>query len=224
MAKSNRFEPSKVPRQRPGRAGSTREKNRQKRTSALCRAALGLFLERGLEATTVDEITRAAGVAKGSFYRYFDDKIQVVEALFAPLEVEMEAAMRRCSVALASARTAPELNDAYGGLATELGMQLLESPELVKLYLQESRGPAEGARAPIRRLSHELMEGAIALTRVAHAQGLIRDLPPEISAVAVIGAVEGMLMQYFEGQRMDPALATGALISMVLDGIRKVER
>jgi AcrR family transcriptional regulator len=187
----------------------------------LCEAATKLFLERGVESATVDEITREAGVAKGSFYRYFEDKEQLVDALFAPLESEVEQAMKRCAAALSQASGDEQLNQAYATLAAELAAQLLEAPALVKLYLQECRAPAEGARKPIRRLSQKLMDGAIALSVVAHDRGLIRDLPPQVTAVAVVGAVEGMLVQYFEGHQLDVGEATAALISMVVDGIRK---
>lgn len=47
------------------------------------RAALELFDERGFDRTTVAQITRRAGLAERSFYRYFSDKR---EALFAGAE------------------------------------------------------------------------------------------------------------------------------------------
>ena len=39
------------------------------------------FLERGIESVSIDDITREAGVAKGSFYRYFADKDALVGAV-----------------------------------------------------------------------------------------------------------------------------------------------
>jgi AcrR family transcriptional regulator len=219
------FEPGIVPQRRPGKEGGTRDRNRRERTRALCEAAVPLFLEKGLEPTTVDDITRAAGVAKGSFYRYFESKTQLVEALYAPLDQAVDEAMQRCQGALSRARTAAQLNTAYAALASELGTVWMSAPALVRLYLQESRGPATGAREPIRRLSDRMMTGAVDLTNTAHAQGLLRDLPPRVTAIAVIGAVEAMLVQFFEGGPLgDPAEATSALITMVLDGVRKVGR
>lgn len=215
------YEPAIVPKQRPGKEGGARERNRRARTNAICQAALDLFLERGLEPTTVEEITKAAGVAKGSFYRYFPDKTGVVETLFSPLEESMGTAFDRCRAALLRANTADELNAAYGALASELALVLLGSENQVRLYLQECRGPAEGSREPIRRIADKVTDWAIALTETAHERGLLRDLPAEVTAVAVIGAVEGMLVRQFSGHPMgDPYTATTALISMVLDGIR----
>jgi AcrR family transcriptional regulator len=217
-----RFEPALVPAARPGRAGGVRERNRSRRTQQICESALDLFLVRGIEATTVDEITRAAGVAKGTFYRYFNGKPQLVETLLAPLGHEVEVAMQRCSQASAAAASMVELEAAYAALAREVMVVLFASPKVVKLYLQEGRGPSEGAREPVRRLAHKLNEGAVALTEIAHARGLVKDLSARVTAVAVVGAAEGMLVQHFSGMDFgDAAAATADLIAMVLEGIRR---
>ncbi|MBI4957649.1 MAG: TetR/AcrR family transcriptional regulator [Myxococcales bacterium] len=216
------FEPGRLPRQRPGTAGGVRAKNREERTRVLCEAALRLFLTHGVETATVDEITRAADVAKGSFYRYFDDKEQLVDALFAPLRTSVVGAIRRCEAALANETRPETLASTYQALATELAGALLGSLDLVRLYLQECRGPAEGARRPIRALSEDLAEGAFALTYAAHVHGLLRPLPPKLTALAVVGAVEALLMGFLE-QRDLGALpeVPGALITMLLDGLRR---
>lgn len=41
-------------------------------------SALALFQEHGFDAVTVEEITRTAGVAKGSFYTYFSTKSDII--------------------------------------------------------------------------------------------------------------------------------------------------
>lgn len=49
---------------------------------ALLAAAQGLFVREGVAAVTVADIADAAGVAKGTFYRYFASKEALVDALF----------------------------------------------------------------------------------------------------------------------------------------------
>jgi mycofactocin system transcriptional regulator len=46
--------------------------------SELERVALALFRERGFDATTVDDIARAAGIGRRTFFRYFASKNDVV--------------------------------------------------------------------------------------------------------------------------------------------------
>lgn len=56
------------------------ERSRQKREAVL-RAALTLFGEQGYEQTSIESITRQAGVAVGGFYRHFASKRQVLLVL-----------------------------------------------------------------------------------------------------------------------------------------------
>src|SRR3546814_5880367 len=51
------------------------------RRGALIEAAGTLFVEQGVDATTVDDIARRAGVAKGTFYHYFGSKACMLDAL-----------------------------------------------------------------------------------------------------------------------------------------------
>src|SRR5438874_9529022 len=102
-----------VPSERPGQKGGARDTNRVKKAEGLVRAATALFLERGLESVSIDEITRSAGVAKGSFYRYFADKTALVEHLFAHPRAEIESAFIRCERALAEGGTREDMFGAY---------------------------------------------------------------------------------------------------------------
>src|SRR4051794_12198344 len=67
--------------QRPGPIGGKRDENRRQKNKDLQAAALELFLRKGIEGTTIDDIVERAGVAKGSFYRYFNDKDALARAL-----------------------------------------------------------------------------------------------------------------------------------------------
>ena len=51
------------------------------RIDELMNAAQTLFLAKGVEATTISEIIASVGVAKGTFYHYFESKQHIVEAL-----------------------------------------------------------------------------------------------------------------------------------------------
>lgn len=51
------------------------------RIDDLMSAAAELFIDKGFDATTVDDIVSRAGVAKGTFYHYFATKTDVILAL-----------------------------------------------------------------------------------------------------------------------------------------------
>lgn len=57
---------------------SLRERTRQAVQAELLDVAQGLFVARGYESTTVDQIAEAAGMSKRSFFRYFGSKEDLV--------------------------------------------------------------------------------------------------------------------------------------------------
>jgi AcrR family transcriptional regulator len=68
------------------------QRKRQIVRQELARAAWLLFAERGYEETTVDEIARAAGISRRSFFRYFSSKEDVVVGTSDALAEEVLAA------------------------------------------------------------------------------------------------------------------------------------
>ena len=59
-----------------------RQQLAQQTKSALLESALKLFHDRGFDATTVEDITDKAGVAKGTFYTYFATKSDIIVEWF----------------------------------------------------------------------------------------------------------------------------------------------
>jgi AcrR family transcriptional regulator len=212
--------PSRVPESRPGAAGGTRDLNRQRRTDQLSQAALTLFLERSIDAVTIDDITRSAGVAKGSFYRYFDSREALVRSLMAPIADATLTTLDACTRALRDARDREAVTAAFTTLTLTLAGQLLEQRDLVRLYLQESRGPAWGDRRAVAELSEAVSARAIEITLAARSHGMLRDVPPPVSALAVVGAAERLLHAWLtDSLAVPPVEAALAVVDLVLHGV-----
>ena len=58
------------------------EAEKQKSHKRILNAASQLFRERGIEATSVSDVMKAAGLTHGGFYRHFDSKEALVAAAF----------------------------------------------------------------------------------------------------------------------------------------------
>ncbi|MDP1692905.1 MAG: TetR/AcrR family transcriptional regulator [Burkholderiaceae bacterium] len=60
-----------------------RQRRKSARPHELLEAALTLFVEKGFAATRADEVARQAGVSKGTLYRYYPSKEELLKAVMA---------------------------------------------------------------------------------------------------------------------------------------------
>src|SRR6476620_8257 len=74
-------------------APGLRERKKQRTRSALIDTALDLFLSRGYEATTIDEIVAAVDVSQRTFFRYFAGKEDVALSRLAEYDERFVAAL-----------------------------------------------------------------------------------------------------------------------------------
>lgn len=65
----------------PQKAVTRTEKRVAKTKLKLLSAALEVFSEYGVDATTIDDITQRADLGKGTFYRHFSDKAEIMSCL-----------------------------------------------------------------------------------------------------------------------------------------------
>lgn len=70
---------------------SKRELIKRERRTEILSAAQRVFLERGLDAATMDEIARSAGLSKGALYLYFSSKDELFLTIACELLEELNA-------------------------------------------------------------------------------------------------------------------------------------
>ena len=146
-----------------------------------------------MAATTVAEIARAAGVAKGSFYSAFASK----EALFAALRQRyVDRLLGRAS----------RISDRLGAediwrLTEEFLVALVdlefESRELNEVFIREGMAPGVSeAFVDVNRRLHQLIANGL---RVGVAAGQFRTADPSVTAALLMHAVHGACLQAIAG-------------------------
>jgi AcrR family transcriptional regulator len=122
-----------------------RERHRTEIRERLFRAALRLFAERGYLETTVEDITEAADVGKGTFFNYFETK----EHVLATFGAERLAAIERARDRAHTEPVLPLLRE----LATDLIGQSKESAALLRAIYA-----AHASCAPVRAELHKRLQ------------------------------------------------------------------
>ncbi len=147
-------------------AAATAARRSARRREDLVDAAVAVFATNGVAGTSVDDIVRAAGVAKGTFYLYFDTRDDIVTAVAERL---VQGVGRQIDVALvAGGRTAAErirgIADAMSAVGTS----------------QTERDLVEALHRPGNAAVHDRLSGRI-VTR----------LMPAVAAVIADGIAAG---------------------------------
>jgi len=107
---------------------------------AIVLAGLQLFTQYGYRKTSIEDIARAAQVAKRTVYLHFENKAEVFLAILAYLGDQVR---QRCAVAERATGTAVDrltgLLDAYFGMGLELSSKSEHMPELEETFSKLAR-------------------------------------------------------------------------------------
>src|SRR6202046_1920963 len=103
-----------------------RERRRAETRDRIYRAALRIFAERGYLETTVEDITEAADVGKGTFFNYFPTKEHVLATYGEQRVAAIESALNKAQ--LQNHSVLAVLKE----LATDLAGQSSQSPDLLR--------------------------------------------------------------------------------------------
>jgi len=177
---------------------STRQLTAQglERKQQLFDAAAQLFAEQGYASTRVVDIVDAAGVAKGLFYWYFENK----EALFRELAADIRHQLRRAQRA-GMDRNAPALVRLAQGTVASVHF-MAEHSSFFSLLEVEGRSVADA----LRQGTEQHIGDVKRLIEIGQADGTVtKDDDADLLALAVIGAV-GQFSHFHRTGRVDMTL------------------
>ena len=174
-------------------------------------AARRLFREHGYDSTTVEQITDAADVAKGTFFNYFETKEAILPSI-------AEWQLQQLEKALLPEQGAPASPVARIKLALCL---VAESPFSDPILTQRLFAAMMQQRRPDAHLGHALTQLLAEHVRQAQAAGEIRaDLDPIYLGSVIRTLFFQQMMMWHHGYR--PAALPemlGAAVDLLLDGI-----
>jgi AcrR family transcriptional regulator len=179
----------------------------------LLAAGRKLFGERGLYEARIDDLTRQAGVAKGTLYGYFANKEDLIEAVVTSgLSELLGHAHREAQKARTHAQVADRLIAAH--------LQFFqENPDLMRIFHQV-RGllkfnPAGSER--LRRALANYLRGLAGLLALHHPRARGHGRAELATATMIFGAVSGLasIWTALEGRLPDDVRARAAIRALV---------
>jgi AcrR family transcriptional regulator len=178
---------------------------------SLLAVAAQVFTERGYDGTSMEQLAKAAGITKSSFYHHVSSKEEL-------LRRSLDRALDSLFGALDSADTGPAVTRLEHLLRSAVRVLAAEQPHVTLLLRVRGNTPVEREALARRR---EFDRRVAALVAAAAAEGDLRsDIDPDLAARLLFGTVNSLIEWYTPGGRLTPDDIGEALVLLTLDGLR----
>jgi AcrR family transcriptional regulator len=204
---------AKTPARTPPRARRVKRGEVRRR---VLESARRLFMERGLEKTSLEDVAKAAGFSKGAVYSNFDGKDDLCfELVSSEIDKRISAIREAALPADGPAR--------HAGSAGDLLLRIVESEPgwqvfFVELWLRCMRNPTLG---PLFAEKRRLMRGQVGavLEAEAGALGLALPIPAEQLGASILALSNGLGMEGLIDRAGVPADLMGRLLDWTFKGM-----
>lgn len=187
----------------------------EERRAQLLAAARRVFADRGYHKAGVSHIIREAGVARGTFYNYFESKRAVFTAVLESLTTELTAAATPIDVT----RSIPAQARDNVRSVVEAVMQ----PDVVRLLFSEAVGIDAEGDAAVRAFYAAAEDRLVGALETGRALGIVHTERPRIVARCILGMVrEPVFLASLRGESLEPDDLVAEVSTLLTDGVLAV--
>ncbi|HBI22779.1 MAG TPA: hypothetical protein DDX84_00875, partial [Nitrospiraceae bacterium] len=102
----------------------------------ILKAAISSFAQKGYHDTSISKIINKAGIARGTFYLYFENKRQIFDSILENLIVEIDRCIKKIEIGKERQNPLEQLKDNLRRIFT----LFVENPELSRILLRHAAG------------------------------------------------------------------------------------
>ncbi len=201
----------------PPEPASRRARKKQRTRSEIYHSAMTLFLQRGFDSVTIDQICEAADVARATFFLHFPEKEALLVEYGARANEELAELIRNPRGSATST-----LRAALKGLAERAARH----PDLVRMVVREVLSRPPLFMGENEEQTRDLISLIAAVIRRGQAAGEFRrKVEPLVAAVALCAAFFAFVYEWTRrGGRLDIESAIEHTLDVVLDGLSEKRR
>jgi AcrR family transcriptional regulator len=190
------------------------EKLRAERRAHILRTALRVFAEKGYHRTSVSDVVEAAGVARGTFYLYFESKSLIFLALVDELLEHLRSNVSGVDLRPGAAPVDQQLV----AIVEHVLRTTEQNRALATILFREAVGLDADVDDKLRRF-YAALEGYIAeALREGQRMGVVRsDLDVPVTTTCVLGSVKQVIDQHLVGASADRAFDVPRFARAILD-------
>jgi AcrR family transcriptional regulator len=175
------------------------KKKRERRRRAVLDTALRVFSEKGYHDTRISDIIEAAGIARGTFYIYFDSKNAIFHEL---LDLLLEQ-IRENVVGVDLSEEAAPIRDQLLVSVSRVLEAFHQNPALARCVLREAVGIDHEIDKKLESFYAHLHAWVSVSLENGQRIGLVRQLDTKYVAWCILGSVKQFLQLVLDRPRAD---------------------
>lgn len=169
---------------------------REHRRREILQAARTVFSANGYHATGVADIIAQAGIARGTFYLYFNSKREVFETLLDEFLDLLRSRVHRIDETVGLEGIHAQLRENVTGVLDAFA----ENPELSRIILNEAVGLDKGFDDKLSEFYQGLLDLIEQSLTLGQDLGIVRPLDTRVIAAAILGSVKEVVQRVLHGR------------------------
>src|SRR5690349_251730 len=170
---------------------SRSDSKKSERRREILDAARDVFARRGYNQATIDDIVARAGVARGTFYLYFDDKREVFSELIDRFATQITQAIQRI---VTDDPALPVVEQVRSNIRVILRTCLVERA-MTKILFTDAAGVDPAFDRKLATFYDTVVQLLTESLKDGQALGIVDDGEPRVLAYLTIGALKELLYQ-----------------------------
>lgn len=190
---------------------------KERRRNQVLRSAKDAFSKKGFHNTSIADIIRKAGIARGTFYLYFKNKRDIFHCLLESFLQDLDQQVETIKLGKGERPPLEQLRDNLTRLITFS----LQEPELVRILLHHATGLDKELDRMLEDFYRGVTERIEWALQSGIAIGLVRPCNTRLVAYAVLGSMQEIVRQVaFKG--ISPRNLRALLDDLIEFGLRGV--
>jgi len=155
----------------------------------ILKAAISAFAQKGYHDTSISKIINKAGIARGTFYLYFENKRQIFDSILENLIVEIDRCIKKIEIGKERQNPLEQLKDNLRRIFT----LFVENPELSRILLRHAAGLDKESDQKITEFYNNIADKIGEALKLGIKMGLIRDCNPGIISFLILGSIKELI-------------------------------
>ncbi len=190
---------------------------KERRQEQVFHAAKEVFSEKGYAKTKISDIIQRAGIARGTFYLYFDSKQHIFSNLLEYLLEEFDQRIHTIELAEGAPPPLAQLRDNLTRIITVA----LDEPQLIRTLLHHATGPDEELDRKLEDFYTHVTDRIEWALKLGISMGLVRPCHTRLVAYSILGSIKEVMRQLASqgDTSLDVPEVVESLLSFGLHGV-----